>query len=128
MSYEVKKIIRDGKVGVIISRGYGIGWASDELYYGLHQPENVDVTLGLSMVFCPELIEMIEQADKEGKRITEQQLEEFVSKKWPDEQICCLGADGLTVVWIDQGTLFRIAEYDGAESVDIFNEKHYVKA
>ena len=52
----------------------------------------------------------------DGKRdeITEELCQQLLNT---DEYICTLGVDGLSVVWVDSGTTFRIDEYDGAESI-----------
>jgi hypothetical protein len=91
------KVIRDGKVAVLISKGFGAGWYSCYSEY----PE---------LVFHPKLVEMVEQ--KRQSEITDEWLKEHISI-----DICCDGADDLEIVWIPQGTAFYIDEYNGAESV-----------
>lgn len=94
----MKKLIRDGKVGVLISEGYGAGWSTWNTEHGEE------------MLFSPEIIELVEQnAPSEAISAKAREL-------W-DGYVCLLGVEGLTVKWIPQGTMFFVAEYDGAESI-----------
>ena len=93
------KCIRDGKVAILYSPGFGAGWSTwngDEYREFLLHDEK--------------LVELVE---------TEQQdkIEEYVGTVYPGEYICVLGADKLRVEWVSLGTQFRIKEYDGSESI-----------
>ena len=97
----MEKVIRDGKVAVLYSPGYGAGWSiwiSDE---------KRDIAL-----FHPKLVEMVEN----GKRLE-------ITKEWTQKNLgtsmCVLGSDQLEIEWIDQGDLFLITEYDGSESITL---------
>ena len=96
---EMTKCIRDGKVAVLYSPGYGAGWSTwnDDKYreFLLHDEKLVD------------LVEFNQQ-DK---------IEEYVKSVFPDEYVCVLGAYDLRVEWVSPGTQFRIKEYDGSESI-----------
>jgi hypothetical protein len=92
----IEKVIRDGKVAVIVSHGYGAGWytwGGDE-----------------RLLYHPKIVEMVEQ----GRRLE-------IDSDWVKENIgidvYACGADGLTIVWLPVGTAFRVDEYDGAESL-----------
>jgi hypothetical protein len=98
------KVIRDGKVGVLVSRGYGAGWS----------------TWGSVSVFEPELVEAVERGEKP------EVLLEIADRLYPDEYNG--GAEDLTVVWLPQGTAFRINEYDGAESLEIMEAVRWLEA
>lgn len=89
------KIVRDGMVAVLVSRGYGAGW----------------VTWESVSPFSPELVEAIE-AGKTGD-----DLVGVAAKLYPEAYHG--GAADLTVQWVPQGSLFRITEYDGAESLEV---------
>ena len=102
------KVIRDGKVAVLIAPKYGCGWAS-EVY---------EKELREAMLFCPTLVEMIlNNVSHEELQIA---ADEFFDSVYVPED--------LTVKWVDQGTKFRISEYDGSESIVIFDENDYTTA
>ena len=89
----MEKVIKDGKVGVLISPGFGAG------FYTWGAPEEA--------IFNPTLIELVEQQKV-------QEAIDFVEKTWTDGYSG--GVQDLRVAWIDEGTKFIIEEYDGAES------------
>ena len=95
----MNKLIKDGKVAVLISPGYGGGWStwaygdSDEL------------------LFDPVIAQMIlDFADID-------EIEEVVRLRHPEETGCMAGLEDLTVQWVDQGKEFIVEECDGAESI-----------
>ena len=100
----MNKLIRDGKVAVIYSPGYGAGFST----WGA-PPE---------AVFDPELAQAVLDED-------EQAIERIVSTTYADYD--CQNYD-LAVAWVPVGTRFRIHEYDGHESVVLFNEADYFVA
>lgn len=97
------KVIRDGKVAVLVSPGYGAGW-STWAYAG--DEDNRDF-----MLFDPTLVAMVERGD------SVEAIESYVTAIHPHTY--CGGADDLTIEWLPVGTAFRIHEYDGSESVEI---------
>ena len=88
----MNKLIKDGQVAVLVSRGYGGGWSS----WGQN-------------VFEPE----IAQALLDGKYGDE--LSAIAKRLYPDEYV--EGLDCLEVQWVPVGTRFRIEEYDGSETL-----------
>ncbi len=90
----MKKVIRDGMVGVLISGGWGAG------FYTWGAP--------LRALFDPELIYLIENQKYDDAL-------EYVEKTYPDAYTG--GVDELSVVWVVEGTQFYIEEYDGRESL-----------
>lgn len=96
----MEKVIRDGKVAVIISPGYGAGW------YSWHGYEE--------LLFHPKLVELVEQ----GRRgsITEKLCLEILGNP-KDAYMYLGGAHQLVIEWVPVGTPFRIDEYDGSESL-----------
>jgi hypothetical protein len=110
----MEKVIRDGKVAVLISPGFGAGW------YSWHRelPQ---------LLFHPKLVEMVEQ----GKRndIEEEMVESlFDTTKTEKGYFYAGGADQLKIVWVPVGTKFRIDEYDGSESIVFLDEEEYITA
>ena len=96
----VKKYKKNGKVAILISYGYGAGWS----------------TWG-NDVFDYKVAEYLDKNEK----ISKSKAEELTGKQ-------SLGADGLTIEWLKEGTKFRIAEYDGAESLELIDELDYFTA
>ena len=95
----MEKVVRDGKVAVLLSRGYGAGWGSWN--YGVH-----DV-----IMFHPKIVQMVE--DGREMDITE----EWLKSELGLEEVFTGGRDGLYIKWVPEGTRFRIDEYDGAETI-----------
>lgn len=94
----VKKLVRDGQVAVIYSRGFGAGWSS----WNREWAEQ--------LTFDEELALAVERGDMDG---AERRARELVG---PDNGYFG-GLHGLCIEWIPVGHRFRIHEYDGAESV-----------
>jgi hypothetical protein len=105
----MKKVIKDGKVAVLISSGYESGWYS----------WNRDVE---ECLFSPEIIELVEK--KKIKNIDD----EFCQKLFKTKYFYAGGARNLEIVWLPIGTKFRVNEYDGSESIEIIDEIKYKTA
>ena len=99
----MNKVIRDGKVAVLVSPGFGAGWST--------WAYRVEEDAPGFMMFDPTLVTMVECGD------SVEAIESYVTSKHPDTY--CGGADDLTIQWLPVGTAFRIHEYDGSESVEI---------
>jgi hypothetical protein len=97
----MEKVIRDGKVGVIISPDYGAGWST-------WNPEYPEI------MFDPNLINFVEKAEWD-------KLKAYMELKYPEVFVSEYGLD-LVVEWLPVGAEFKIEEYDGAESL-ILKEK-----
>jgi hypothetical protein len=94
----VEKLIRDGKVAVIYSPGYGAGWST---WASGGDPE--------PMMFDPVLAQMIlDNADENA-------LEKVAAERYPFAYLGGLGK--CRVQWLFLGESFTIAEYDGSESI-----------
>jgi hypothetical protein len=102
----MNKLIRDGKVAVLISPGFGAGW------YSWHCKEE--------LLFDPVVVEMLLESQHD-------EIESYVEKTYGDD-FYLGGVDGLTVVWVSEGAEFRIKEYDGAESLVLKEEDYWIKA
>lgn len=94
----MEKVIVDGKVAVLVSHGFGAGWSTWNEYEDI-------------LMFHPKLVGMVEQGKE--KQISEEWCENNLGLK----DIYCGGASDLTIYWLDEGTPFRIDEYDGSESL-----------
>ncbi len=107
----MKKVIKDNKVAVLYSPGFGAGWSTWNT--------DDDPKVNEHLIFGEEFVNLVLAGEVEKlKSLAEELYPEFYSG----------GADDLTVMWIDQGTPFRIREYDGSESIEIFNSDHYFVA
>lgn len=101
---EIEKVIRNGKVAIAISRGFGAGWTT----------WNSDIS-----PFEPKVIKMIEEERQE--EITE----EWCKDNLGIDNVYCGGASDLEIEWVDLGDKFSINEYDGSESLYISSELSY---
>jgi hypothetical protein len=101
----MNKVIEEGKVAVLISRGFGSGFHS----YGA--PDEA--------IFDPKLVELVESKDFDG-------AEEYVMNTYPD--VYTGGVRDLVVVWIDEGEDFIINEYDGSEAIQFKNLTEWITA
>lgn len=97
----MEKVIRDGMVAVLYSPDYGAGWST--------WAEGEDVERCL---FDPLVVAWVE-GGKQGPVPVEHYGEYFYSG----------GANDLRIAWIQEGTLFRVEEYDGHESI-VFAEDY----
>lgn len=93
----MKKLIRNGKVAVLVSYGYGAGWST----------WNPDVEE--EMIFSPDIVKLVLAG------MDKNDIYDKARELWPNAYLG--GIDGLTVEWIEEGTKFIITEYDGTESI-----------
>jgi hypothetical protein len=100
------KVIRDGKVAVLFSPGYGGGWST-----WWCSPEEA--------LFDPEMVEAVLAGDRDKAAV-------IAARKWPDAYTGGVGQ--MHVEWVPQGMAFRITEYDGSESVELYSPNSYTTA
>ncbi len=106
----IDRYIRDdGKVGVLLSPGYGAGWSTWDR-------QNSEF-----LCLDKQLITMILEEDYTGaaKRVQDVTKSETVE----EDDLRCLVVD-----YVPQGVLFRINEYDGHETVELFHVSSFFKA
>ena len=101
----MNKVVKDGKVAVLISDDWGAG------FYSWGAP--------LEAIFDPALIDMIENTQI-------QDAIEYVEKTYPGTYTG--GIEDLTVRWITEGTKFLIMEYDGNESLMFLDHEDWITA
>lgn len=82
------------QIGILVSRGYGAGWST------WNSPE---------CALDQELAAAIEA------ELPYEQIEEIAKRNWPTNYLG--GLAKCEVEWVDEGTPFRIEEYDGNESI-----------
>ena len=101
----MNKVIKDGKVAVLISYGFGSG------FYTWGAP--------LEAIFDPKLVGLVESEDYDSAN-------EYVKNTYPG--VYTGGVGDLVVVWVDEGEEFIIEEYDGNESIQFKNETQWSTA
>jgi len=104
---EIKKVIRDGLVAVLVSPGYGGGWYS---WHGIQE-----------LLFDPVVVDMLE------KDIDRYEIIKYCEKVYGDDEYFG-GADDLTIAWIPEGREFMVNEYDGSESLRFKDEIRWIQA
>lgn len=101
----MEKVIRDGKVAVLVSHGWGAG------FYTWGAP--------LEAIFDPKLVELVEQ-EKFDDAV------DYVQITYPDAYAG--GVRELDIVWVPEGAKFIINEYDGSESIQLMDETDWLTA
>lgn len=95
----MSKVVRDGKVAVLYSPGYGAGW------YSWNQSDS----RAKELLFDSEMVDMVERGAPKDS------IEERAKAIVPNGYFG--GVRDLEIYWIKEGTAFRIDEYDGYEAV-----------
>lgn len=95
----VEKVIRDGKVAVLVSPGFGAGWST--------WADNAEAA-----VFDPEVVAWVEAGKPRDK---------FLEKEdsWSERFGYLGGAEDLEIEWVYVGSRFYIEEYDGSETLHV---------
>jgi len=102
----IEKLSKDGKVAVLYSPGFGAGWYT----WNTDTPE---------ILFDPAIVKFVEK-EKWAE------LKTYVALKYPD--IYSGGLDDLRVAWIPEGTLFKVNDYDGNESIELKDNDDWLVA
>jgi len=97
----MEKVIRDGKVAVLYSPGYGAG------FYTWNDKHK-------ELVFHPKLVEMVE-ANRHDELTSD-----WIKENLGLEGVYAGGCRSLSIEWLPEGTAFIIQEHDGYEEVEIF--------
>jgi len=100
------RVIRDGKVAVLVSSGFGAGWSS--------------WNIGTKILFDPRIVEAV------ALKVPFSAVEDYLNYEYPNAYFG--GYDQLYIEWIPLGTQFRIDEYDGAESVITSDDFQWITA
>jgi len=107
----INKLIRDGKVGIIISPSYGGG------FYSWGAP--------LEAIFDPKLIELVENLNGDENDPIVEEIKIYLERTYDDP---FADIEDLVVVWIEEGQKFIIDEYDGAESIVFIEDLDVITA
>ena len=92
----LNKVVRDGKVAIIISPEFGAGWST------WNDVEGIETD--------PGLVELIERSAEPDE------IETYCKDMWGTKPYYGAVVD-LTIEWIPEGSEYIISEYDGAESI-----------
>ena len=117
---EYTRIDNDGQiwVGVLVSAGYGAGWSTWNSYKGEGE---LDLALDhriIEWLLANAKVTTYEDSniDWDIEDVDEAALKEYCESIGYHD-VYCGGAEGLWIEWYRKGTLIRIEEYDGYESV-----------
>lgn len=102
------KVIRDGKVAVLYSPGFGAGWST----WSRGEYDN-------KVLFDPMIVQCVEAGDFD-------KLTTYMTLWYPDMYLG--GMDSLEIAWLPEGALFRITEYDGSESIEVKEDMDWMVA
>ena len=102
----MNKLVRDGKVAVLYSPDYGSGWYT----WNTDHPE---------ILFDPAIVQLVEEDKFE-------ELQTYITLKYP--KLTISGMWELRIFWIPVGTMFRVNEYDGAESIELKDDVDWFTA
>jgi hypothetical protein len=102
----MEKLNEDGKVAVLYSPGFGAGWYTWNYEY----PE---------ILFDPGIVRFVEKKKWD-------ELETYVTLKYPE--IYKGGMRDLEVMWVPEGALFKVNEYDGSESLELKENDDWITA
>lgn len=114
----MEKVIRDGKVAVLYSPGFGAGWYT------------WDAQGREELLFDPKIVEMVlagRAGDKDLWKKTVIAIQDYAEATYPDFYVGSNASD-LTVAWIPLGTEFIIEEYDGSEKIKLKQDIPWIKA
>jgi len=102
----MEKVVRDGKVAVLYSPGFGSGWFTwNEKHPGL--------------LYDPAVVAWVKAGKPGGVELSELKL--YLEDKYPEMYIGSNMAD-LEIAWLPVNTFFRVTEYDGNEGIEVLKE------
>lgn len=103
------KVIRDGKVAVLYSPGFGAGWST----WNMSEPQ---------LIFDPVIVDFVlNKPDNWFEGIIT-----YCEMVYP--QVYTGGVDTLEVEWIAAGSRFIIEEYDGNEYIRTMDDTDWLVA
>jgi len=102
----MRKLSENGKVAVLYSPDFGVGWYT----WNQEHPE---------ILFDPAMVKLVEKGQYD-------ELATYVELKYPG--IFTGGLRQLQVEWIEEGKKFRVVEYDGSESIEVQDDMEWMIA
>jgi len=104
----------DGDVGVAVSLGYGAGWST---WDDVKASDARFIVLILNAMWCKEYCE----GGKDAKGYTEEDYWNAAERLAEKLGYYAGGLRDCVIKWVPVGTLYRVDEYDGAESLEILD-------
>ena len=112
----MSRVEKDGHTAVIYSPGYGAGWST----WAEHSEREM-------LLFDPHIVELI--LEREDGSLDTDTFKQRVEQIWQLKGYTSyLNDQQLEIAWVPNGTLFRIHEYDGSESVVLQDQDDWFKA
>jgi hypothetical protein len=108
---KVDKIIKGDSVAVIINGDYGSGWYS---WHGIER-----------LLYDPHIVTVLEDATMD-KFAAWEWVRAYAKARYPEQYFAA--DERLTVRWVPIGVKFRIAEYDGKESIVLQTDEQWLTA
>lgn len=119
LSFKVIKetrIVRDDKVAILYSPGYGAGWFTwHHVEALLRDPEVVH------------LVECREKAEPDNAQYYNEKIIQYCNETYGKDNFYG-GADQLQIEWVELGDKFRIQEYEGAETIEYLTKTLWMEA
>ena len=109
---KVEKYTKDGQTAILVSPGYGAGWSTwgkNELAY-----DKRIVEFWLEHKDDEEYMKKLDKYDNNEVKENAEKL----FQSWGYEGTYFGGFKQIELVWLPIGTLYRINEYDGSESIE----------
>lgn len=103
---EPEKVIRDGKVAVLVSKGFGAGWSTWASYK----------EQAMLCLFDRRFVEAVEASVTDIEKIAS----EFLGSGF-----YCGGWRDVCIEWVPVGTEFTVREYDGSEKLAFRSDNDY---
>ena len=120
-----KLVAEDGSVAVVLANDYGGGWSSSEWNSSIKHQMMFDSRLARYVLSY----EYTRIFARESEQVQKNIYMDLMNSIFPDNYPGSFSSfTQLTVKFIPKGTLFRIKEYDGLESVVIFDPCNYFTA
>jgi len=114
---KVEKLVRNGRVAILISPSYGSGW------YTWNDPRKK------WMLWHKDIVRAIEDEDFEKAKEIAKKVNQELSGDNDDDSDLYLGAlRELQIVWLPKGTLFEVLEYDGNEVLRVLSKEFCMEA
>ena len=111
-----KEIVRNGKVAILFSPGFGAGW------YTWHREE--------ALLRDPEVVHLVEcrqKANPEEFQYYNDKILEYCNQTYGTDNYYG-GVEDLKIEWIELGDKFRITEFDGHESIEYLTQSIWMEA
>ena len=105
----------DIQVAVVYAPGFGSAWSARE--FG---------DLAQLLMFHPDIVRYVQNTPVQQR--TESDIKAVLDRIGVTDYVYCGAVDDLRIRWVDEGTRFRITEYDGSERVEILDPSDYITA